>query len=186
MFSHFSRDKGWTITETLVAMTVSSVLAAGLMVGAYTIQKSYQASHHHVTAQAQQLRLMDYINLDLRRALTVDAQAERLRVTIPSYYDVEGNPRDPKILRGSAIYGDSSTVIQYYRANGTIYREEGGTKTALATDVSDFKLTLQDLGQSIGVSVTFLPRFQLGGGSETARSGTATYCTTLLRNKRQN
>ena len=182
-----NKSKGWTISELLIAATASSVLAAGLMVGAYTIQKSYQASRHHVTAQAQQLRLMDYINLDLRRALTVDAQLERLKITIPDYYDSEGNPRDPEIVRGSALYGTSNTLIQYYRQNGTIYRSEGAETTAIATDVSDFKLTLQDLGQSIGVSVTFLPRFQMSGGdAETARSGTSTYSTTLLRNKRQN
>ncbi len=181
-----SASKGWTISELLIAATVSSVLAAGLMVGAYTIQKSYQASRHHVTAQAQQLRLMDYINLDLRRALTVDAQTERLKISIPDYYDADGNARDPQIVRGSAIYGSSNTIIQYYRQNGTIYRSEGSVATALATDVSDFKLTLQDLGQSIGVSVTFLPRFQLSGSSEGTRAGTSTFSTTLLRNKRQN
>ena len=182
-----STSKGWTISELMIAATTSSVLAAGLMVGAYTIQKSYQASRHHVTAQAQQLRLMDYINLDLRRALTVDAQTERLKITTPDYYDADGSPRDPKIVRGSAIYGTSSTIIEYYRQNGTIYRSEGAVATALATEVSDFKLTLQDLGQSIGVSVTFLPRYQMSGGNaEAARIGTATFSTTLLRNKRQN
>ena len=180
-------SKGWTVSELLIAATASSVLAAGLMVGAYTIQKSYQASRHHVTAQAQQLRLMDYINLDLRRALTVDAKLERLTITVPDYYDADGNPRDPKIVRGSAVYGTSNTLIQYYRQGGTIYRSEGSHATALATDVSDFKLTLQDLGQSIGVSVTFIPRFQLSGNNaEAARVDTSTYSTTLLRNKRQN
>ena len=61
------------------------------------------------------------------------------------------------------------------------------TLTPLATDVSDFQLTFKDLKQSIQVSITFIPKYQFSTKTQgSARDGTATYTTTLLRNKRQN
>lgn len=167
-------------------MAISSALVGGLLVSAYTIQRSFQASQHHILAQAQQLRLLDFMNLDLRRALTVQTQTERLTVTIPDFYDENGYPRDPVIKNGAATYGTTPVTISYYRDGDSIYREEAGTKQKIASDVSDFKFELKDQGQSISVSFTFLPRFQLSNtNEESVREGTATYTTTLLRNKRQ-
>ena len=181
-----SRRLGATISELVISLSIASAMAGGLLVGALSIQKSFQASRHHVNAQAQQLRLMDYINLDLRRALTVSTANERLTVSIPDYYDASGEPREPRIVRSLAVYGNAPKTISYFKEGATIYRSEGGKNTALATDVVDFKLTFLDLGQSIKVSVTFLPKFQLSGKDvEGVRTATATFSTTLLRNKRQ-
>lgn len=168
-------------------MAISSALIGGLLVTAYSIQRSFLASQHHILSQSQQLRLLDYMNLDLRRALTVKTETGRLTVTIPDFYDENGYPREPVIARGSATYGPNPVKISYYRDGDIIYREEGSTKQALASDVSDFQFTLKDLGQSISVSFTFLPKFQFNSANEeSVRQGTATYTTTLLRNKRQN
>ena len=181
------RVRGWTLTELMMAVTISSVMVAGLLVGAVSIQRSYFASRHHVDSQAQQIRLMDYMNLDLRRALSVTTESERLIIKIPDFYDDRGEPRDPQIVRGQAIYATTPKTVEYFREGSAVYRKEGSTRTQLATDVTDFKLTFKDLGQSILVSVTFLPKFQFSGSkAESVREGTATYSTTLLRNKRQN
>lgn len=177
---------GWTLAELLVAMTISSLLCGGLITGALVLQKSFIASQHHIKAQAQQMRLTDSMNLDLRRALTVSTTFGRLTLTIPDYYDSLGNPRNPQIQNGTATYGTSPKTVTYYKEGTTIYRQDAASLTALATDVSDFQLTFLDLGQSIQVAVSFLPRFQFSGNNrESVRAGTMTYSTTLLRNKRQ-
>ncbi len=177
---------GWTLTELLVAMAVASVMTAGLVTGAVTIQRSFAASRHHVESQAQQMRLMDFMGLDLRRALTVGTADGGLQITIPDYYDAEGEARDPQITRGLATYGAAPIAISYRKDGTTIYRTEGTAVTALASDVSEFQLTFLNSGQSIQVGVTFLPKFQFSGNrnKENVRLGTATYTNTLLRNKR--
>lgn len=178
---------GWTMAELLVAMAITSLLSAGLAVGAITIQKSFVASRHHMDAQAQQMRLMDYMTLDLRRALTVNTNSSGLTLTIPDFYDTDGNARDPVIAGGMAKYGTTPRTVTYARNGNEIVRTEAGVATVLARDVSDFQLAFQDLGQSIRVSVTFLPRFQFSSTTwESARAGTVNFSTTLLRNKRQN
>ncbi|EDY18759.1 hypothetical protein CfE428DRAFT_3796 [Chthoniobacter flavus Ellin428] len=185
-FSLRSRRRGWTLAELMVAMAVASLMTAGLITGSITIQRSFMASRHHIEAQAQQMRLMDYMTLDLRRALKVDTSNGTLTVTIPDYYDANGAPRDPQISGGQAVYGSQPVTIQYYKSGATIYRCAGNTPTALASDVADFQLTFLDAGQSIQIGVTFVPTYQFAGNNtENVRIGTAIYTNTLLRNKRQ-
>ena len=78
--------------------------------------------------------------------------------------------------------------VSYYKAGATIFRASGPQVVALAKDVNDFVLDYTDSGkQSVSVSVTFVPRFQLNARDVSPlRLGTATYATTLLRNKRAN
>lgn len=180
------RRAGWTLAELMVAMAVASIMMAGLITGSITIQRSFLASRHHIDAQAQQMRLMDYMTLDLRRALTVDVGNSVLTLTIPDYYDADGAPRNPRISGSQAAYGPTPVTVSYYQTGKTIYRCAGPAILPLATDVADFRLTFLDSGQSIQVGVTFLPKFQFAGrNTENVRIGTAIYSNTLLRNKRQ-
>jgi hypothetical protein len=170
----------------MVGMALTSLLSGALITGAIFLQKSFVASRHHIIAQAQQMRLLDYMNLDLRRALTVSTVNGRLTMTIPDYYDSSGKPRDPSIQNGMAVYGTAPRTVTYYKDGEKIYRSDGGPLLALASDVSDFQLAFQDLGQSIRVTVNFLPRYQFSTNNrEKVRAGTTTFTTTLLRNKRQ-
>lgn len=178
---------GVTLVELLISAAITSGMAIGLLVGGVLVQKSFAASRHHVDAQAQQLRLTDYMALDLRRALTVTTTPDKLTLTIPDFYGADGQPRDPVIQRGLAKYGPTPIEVSYYKQGGIIFRKEGAIATPLATDVLDFRLAFEDLGQSITASVTFLPRFQFNlANANIMRDATMTSTTTLLRNKRQN
>lgn len=181
-----------TIAELIVATAVTSVLAAGLLTGVVTLQRSFRASHHHAKSQIEQMRLLNYISRDLRRALSVKVDtfegAQRLTLTVPDYYDSSGRPRDPIIQKGTVQYGNAAfpVKISYYKSGATMFRSVNGAPTALATNVNDFLPNYTDSGkQSVGVSVSFVPKYQISGSHVSAlRNGTATYATTLLRNKR--
>jgi type II secretory pathway pseudopilin PulG len=180
-----ARMGGWTLTELLIAISIVTALSAGLITGVISMQKSFLASRHHVLAQSDQLLLLDYMGLDLRRALSVSASGSELTVTIPDYYSGDGTPRNPRIEGSQAVYGPSPTTLRYYKSGSTIYRSENGVATALARDVSDFQMTFENLGQSINVAISFQPRFQFSTRSaEDRRAATTTYTSTLLRNKR--
>ena len=96
--------------------------------------------------------------------------------------------RDPVIAGGSIIYGDKDNPVRiaYYKSGSVIYRSVNDVPTPLATDVEDFVPSYTDDGkQVVGVSVSFVPRFQLNQRDVSAlRLGTAAYAKTLLRNKR--
>lgn len=175
-----------TQVEMLVTLAVVSILCAAIVVGTILIQRSFRASEKYVAKEASQMRLLDYLSLDLRRALTVHAnnQSGTIELTMPDFYQSDGTPRMPTIKSGMAHYGNPSAPVRvrYYRSNGRLIREQNSEVTNVAGDVEDFNVSFRDEGQVIEVRVSFIPTFRPAGGS---REGTTTVCRTLLRNKRQ-
>jgi Tfp pilus assembly protein PilW len=192
LLSITSMRSGTAMPELLISTAITSVIIAGMMTATLALQKSASASYHHARSQLQQARLIDYIARDLRRALTVKVDtfqgAERLSLTIPDYYDSTGAARDPSIANGGIIYGSSggSVPVSYYKSGGAVYRKVNDRPTTLATDVQQFNFDFTDDGQqAIGVSISFVPRYQFRArDTQSLREGTTTYATTLLRNKR--
>lgn len=188
----FSSLRGVSIVELVVSTAVTSLLAAGMLVGIVTVQRSAKAAQHHAKSQVEQSRLLDYVCRDLRRALTVMVDThegtQRIQITIPDFYDTDGQPRDPVISSGSVFYGDRANPVRvaYYKSGSVIYRSVNDIPYPLATDVEDFVPSFTDDGkQVVGVSVSFVPRFQLNQRDVSSlRLGTAAYAKTLLRNKR--
>ena len=203
----FARLRGnkraFTLIELLVGSTVFGLISAAILTGSVTVQRSFQASQRYVISQASQARLIDYIAVDLRRATTVEVPSEgRIEVWIPDFYESNGAPRDPQFTRNSAgrvsvKYGGAPIRVVYYiernasGTTGTLFREENGAKTMIATDVRDFLPVFErstDVADSseqvFKISVTFAPKFQWSGDRSSARSGTAASTRILLRNKR--
>lgn len=183
-----SRIAAATLTELIVTMAVTSILAAALLTGAAYARKSFQASEYYVSSQTQQLRLLDYMSLDLRRALTVNTTANTLSLTIPDYYDDAGEPRTPSIAKGEATYGDRNdpVPVRYYKQGSSIYREIDGNASPIATDAATLVFTPVDNEQIVEVKVTFTPRYRWSGAPASLRPPTEARSRTLLRNKRRN
>jgi Tfp pilus assembly protein PilW len=187
----YRRSAGYTMAEMLVASAVCAVLTAGMFTTISALRKSTAASEHHAQSQVQQARLIDYMSRDLRRAVKVAVEAtdsgERLNLTIPDYYDSTGGPREP-IIEGTGVrYGTGEVAISYFKAGQSVYRSVNGAGTELASGLEKFEIDYTDDGeQAVTVGVSFIPRYQYDEATaEQARAGTATFATTLLRNKRQ-
>ena len=185
------RASGYTLPELLIGSTICAVLAAGMLTTIGAMRKAAAASEHHANSQVLQARLIDYMSRDLRRALKVSVDSyegsERLKVTIPDFYDATGGPREP-IIDGSTVkYGAGEVPITYYQSGDTLYRTVNGAGTALATGLEKFQIDYTDDGpQAVTIAVSFVPRYQYGDAdAETRRAATTTFATTLLRNKRQ-
>ncbi|MHA3772684.1 PilW family protein [Verrucomicrobiota bacterium sgz303538] len=189
----FGRLAGASIMELTISTAISTVVAGGLLVGMNTIQRSFKAAQYHAKSQIEQTRLLDYISRDLRMALTVNVDtfegSKRITVTVPDFYDSDNVPRNPVISKGKISYGDPTkpVTISYFKSGASIYRSVNGTNTIMATEVDDFVMDYTDDGkQAIGVTVSFVPKFQLNTrDTSTLRTGTATFSNTLLRNKRE-
>ena len=177
----------FTLNELMVSMAVVMIIVAVLLTGSVALQRNFNASMQYVRTQTEQIRVLDYMSLDLRRALTVSATNGQLELTIPDYYDENGNPRMPSISDGYAVYGSGSnaTAIRYYKDGSNIMRSSGNTSVVIAQNVQDFQFNFTDLGQVIQVSITFVPTFRQNGSREEVRGGTSGTIRTLLRNVRK-
>ena len=235
----------------MMSMGCGTVLLAAVITAGVALQRSFAAVEGYSISESDQLRVLDYIAMDCRRALTVSITNNVLTLTVPSYYDTSGNLVTPTLRSGQSHYGKTFTdgvttngtttvtsataafssgyvgqtisganipsgttvasvasgtsivmsaaatasgtnrtlsidgyPISYYQSGSNFMRQVGSSSssaTAIATSVSSFTVTPQDLTSTVSCSITFSPRFTyLPGPGPIA--GTTVYCNTFLRN----
>ena len=209
-----SAQSGFTLAETLVASFIAAIILGGIIAGGVALQKAYYASDGCLKASADQLRILDYLQRDLRQALTVTVSngGQMLTLTMPDYLDSStGQPRIPTITPGTSSSGVPNGTVDYgvpsapvtviyfpanaptppsttyaLSANGPyIIRQVGNTQTVISRDSTNLQLNFTDQTTSLKTSVSYAPRYQLSSQANT-RTGTAVSCTATLRNARRN
>lgn len=180
--------RGFLLAEVMFSTIIFSAISLGLILGFISLERNYAATTDFATNHADQMRISDYMALDLRRALAIEAATNDTTIYIPSYYDTSGSPQTPTLDGvGDVYYGaaGSSVRIHYYLSGGTIYRQQdSATPIALAVNVQDFVFDVTDAGKVVSTRITFNPTFSGGRASADASAATAFYNTTLLRNTR--
>jgi type II secretory pathway component PulJ len=179
---------GFAISELIVSTSIFCSISLGLLMGFTALERNYAASSDFSHNHADEMRISDYMALDLRRAISVQAARNDTTIFIPAYYDQNGVPQTPTLDgEGGVFYGasGSSVRIHYYLMAGTIYRQQdNATALPLAVNVQDFAFDVTDAGKVITTRINFNPTFNSGGASAAATTATAFYNTTLLRNSR--
>jgi type II secretory pathway component PulJ len=181
-------ERGFLLSEMMISTILFAAISMGLLMGFTALQRNYTATSDFALNHADQMRISDYLALDLRRALALNAAQNDTTIYIPSYYDSTGQPQTPTIDGSGGVYygvAGSSVSVHYYLSGGTIYRQQdGGTPVALAVNVQDFIFNVIDSGKVVSTRITFNPTFTSGRASADATAATAFYNTTLLRNTR--
>lgn len=182
------RVGGFSLSEMMVSTLIFSSITVGLLMGFTALEHNYSATADFALNHSDQMRISDYLALDLRRALSVDAAENDTSIYIPNYYDATGNPRTPVLdNNGGVYYGalGSSVKVHYYLSGGTIYRQQDSANpVVLATNVQDFVFDVTDSGKVVSTRITFNPTFGSGRAAGDPNAATAFYNTTLLRNRR--
>ena len=98
---------GMTIVETMVAMGIGTGILAAFTIASIALQKSFVAIEDYAKGQNDQMRISDYLSLDMRRAFSISISGSvaspplTVTMTIPNFYDatVPTNikPYDPHI-----------------------------------------------------------------------------------------
>src|SRR5260370_39118152 len=133
----------FTFVEMLMTLASSSIVLTALISGGVALQRSFAAVEGYSIAEGDQLRVSDYISMDVRRALTASVDNNNvLTITIPNYYDINNaNPKwsnahalAPSFDANGAIqYGTGTTTIKYYHLASNFIREVNGTPNTIAT-----------------------------------------------------
>ncbi len=131
----------FTLVELMLGISMTAVVLVAAMTGVVSLQKSYSASEAYGTGMADQARVLDYLALDLRRAVTppvMDTDEQGIKIIVPDYYRF--NPSDPQHLfpiandaainttGDAALYCDpaapavTTQIIAYRFLNGSITR----------------------------------------------------------------
>ena len=181
-------QSGYALVELIVSSMIFCSISLGLLMGFTALERNYAATTDFTQNHADEMRISDYMAMDLRRAIAVQAARNDTTIYIPTYYDATGTPQTPTLDgEGGVIYGasGSSVMVHYYLMAGTIYRQQANNPALpLAVNVQDFVFDVTDAGKVVTTHITFNPTFNSAGASSAATTATAFYNTTLLRNSR--
>lgn len=187
------KKTGFTLAEVLIASTIGGFVTLVLFSGAITMQRSFVAGEDLMSATAEQTRLSDYLAMDLRRAFTITKGTDGTTVatmTMADYYDADGLPRTPTIVKQAINYGDNSNpmTVTYKKIGSEVYRQErSNAPVKIASDVDDFQIDIPDnAGQVVETTVSFVPTFQYNASANATalRAANTLHSTVVLRNKR--
>src|SRR5256884_9616702 len=121
--------RGFTLAEIMIAMAASAVVFGGTMTSTTALQKSFNAIDNYFMTHMQQIRIIDYLNRDVKRGLivTTSVDLQSVSVTMPKYIieagDAEaianpaliGTPRTPAIS-----YSSGGMQVNYGASNSTV------------------------------------------------------------------
>jgi prepilin-type N-terminal cleavage/methylation domain-containing protein len=183
---------GFTLVEMMTSLVCGSLILAALMAGSVALQRSFAAVEGYSTTEGNQLRVLDYIAMDCRRALSATVASNTLTLTVPQYYKPNGTAFAPAFnstTNAVQYNGVATYTIQYSQSGSNFVRTvgltsswpTGNTATAIATNVSSFTVSLQDLTSTVSCSVTFSPSFTDNPGAGPI-AGTTVSSNTFLRN----
>ena len=190
----------------MIATGTGGVVLAAIMASSIALQKTLNAIDNYFATQMQQIRIIDYLNRDVKRALavTTSVDLQSVTITLPSYLIQAGDPeaianpslvgtaRTPTISNTSSgpqvNYGASTSTIIYSISGMSILRTENGSVTMVASSTDQLVPQTTDVElantEYARTSVTFLPIFT-SGNLAAERNGTTLFSTAYLRNKRR-
>jgi len=197
---------GFTLSEMLVSLSLSSIVLAAAITCGISLQKSFAATDNYFSTQMQQIRIIDYLNRDVKRGLIVTTSVDLQSVTLnlPNYIiqagdpeaiadpETIGTPRTPTVVYTASgwqvNYSPSTTTVVYSISGNSILRTENGVVTTIASSTDQLVPATTDVDlantEYASTSVTFSPIFT-SSGAVAERTGTSLYATAYLRNKRR-
>ncbi len=120
----------FTLAELMVSVACGTLILAAIVAAGLSLQKSYAATEAYTTAEGDQLRVLDYVAMDCRRATSASVGTvtvsngitniteSQLVLTLQQYYSATDDtavPNTPVLTSGAITYGSGSTVtIKYY------------------------------------------------------------------------
>src|SRR5436309_9463106 len=148
-----AKKGGYAVAELIVSTSIFCSISLGLLMGFTSLERNYAATSDFSIIHADEMRISDYMALDLRRAVSVQAATNDVTIYIPAYYDQTGAPQTPTLDgQGGVFYGasGSSVRVHYYLMAGTIYRQQDNAPAqALAVNVQDFIFDMTDAGKVV-------------------------------------
>src|SRR3954471_7970057 len=97
-------EGGFSIPEMMISTIIFAAISLGLLMGFTALERNYTATSDFALNHADQMRISDYLALDLRRALSLNAARNDTTIYIPSYYDGTGQPQTPTLDGNGGVY----------------------------------------------------------------------------------
>jgi len=147
-----------------------------LISGTVALLRVFSAVDTYSTANGDETRILDFICRDVRNSLSsqspqviITSSPPGLQVTVPQYFDSNGNAIMPTVSGTSVAYGTPMTIT--YALNGTNLTRTSGssTPTELSANMLSFTPVVDNAydstGRTIKITLTFNSTFRAAWSS---------------------
>jgi prepilin-type N-terminal cleavage/methylation domain-containing protein len=112
---HIGRQ-GFTLIEMLLALSVGSLMLAAIVAASVCLQKSFGAIDDFFTSHLQQVRIIDYLSRDVKRAYIVISSTSPQTVTciLPNYLIDNGSNQPTRAAPTLSLVGNK--IVANYQA----------------------------------------------------------------------
>ncbi len=132
---------GFTLGEAMVATAAATLILAGLFTAATALNRANAASDDYFSTHMQQIRIIDYLSRDVKRAYSVTTSPDLTTVTciIPNYIIQSGDPEavtDSTTIgqrRKPVVVGPPYKAVVDYGTRGTRSVADGVTTNGSPT-----------------------------------------------------
>ena len=92
----------------MIATGTGGTVLAAIMASSIALQKTLNAIDNYFATQMQQIRIIDYLNRDVKRglAVTTSVDLQSVTITLPSYLIQAG---DPEAIANPSLVGTART-----------------------------------------------------------------------------
>lgn len=151
----------FTLVELMVAMALGSIVMGWVGLTSVSLQRSFEASNYQMTAQNDQLRVLDYLSRDLHMAsaVTTANDSGKVVLSIPTSTSATLNLGSllTSLLGTSSTATPSTDTVAYYVEGGQFIREVNGAQSVIAETVAEVKFTPK--GSFMNTDLLFTPRY---------------------------
>ena len=148
---HIGRQ-GFTLIEMLLALSVGSLMLAAIVAASVCLQKSFAAVDDFFTSHLQQVRIIDYLSRDVKRAYIVISSANPETVTciLPDYLIDNGSNQPTRARPTLSLVGNK--IVANYQAttvNNVRLTQNSANVTCPGLSVISSHFSSTSVGQSI-------------------------------------
>jgi len=184
---HIGRQ-GFTLMEMLLALSVGSLMLAAIVVASVCLQKSFVAIDDFFTSHLQQVRIIDYLSRDVKRAYIVISSTNPQTVTciLPNYLTDNGSNQPTRAKPTLSLVGNK--IVANYQAttvNNVTLTQNSANVTCPGLSLISSHFSSTNVGQSIigtgipaGTTIQSVSGCVLGNCSQATMSNAASVSTT--------
>jgi prepilin-type N-terminal cleavage/methylation domain-containing protein len=179
---HIGR-RGFTLIEMLLALSVGSLMLAAVVAASVCLQKSFSAVDEFFTSHLQQVRIIDFLTRDVKRAYIVTSSTNPQTVTciLPNYLIDNGSNQPTRATPTLSLVGNK--IVANYQAttvNNVTLTQNSANITCPGLSLISGHFSSTNVGQSVlgtgipaGTTIQSVSGCLLGNCSQATMSNAA-------------
>jgi len=118
-------ESGYTLVEMMMALGIGVTMFGAILTASVALQKTFNAVDHFFSTHMQQIRVIDYLNRDAKRAyiVTTSPDLKTVTMTIPKYIiqATDSRSRRQSVIAINWRYADADDLLHLERFAGELW-----------------------------------------------------------------